>query len=72
MFQALGNTLPPLMSSLLRLALTLGPALWLAQAAGFRMLWIWYLSVATGLVQMGINLLLLRRELRVRLTPSAG
>ena len=46
------------------------PALLLARLPGFELRWIWYLSVAAILMQLAIILLLLRRELRLKLdTP---
>jgi len=73
MFQALGNTIPPLVTSVLRLALIGLPILWLAHQPGFSLRWIWYLSVASVTLQMILNLLLLHREFRLRLrfeTPA--
>ena len=61
-FQALGNSVPPLITSFLRILLVALPAFFLAGMAGFELRWIWYLSAAATLVQMTINLLLLRRE----------
>jgi putative MATE family efflux protein len=70
MFQALGNTLPALLASFSRLALVAVPTLLLARLPGFELRWIWFLSVAAILIQLGIILLLLRRELRLKLdTP---
>jgi putative MATE family efflux protein len=68
MFQALGNTLPPLGSSLLRVLIVAVPTYALARLPGFQLRWIWYLSVASTVVQMTSNLLLLRREFRRKLT----
>lgn len=67
MFQALGNTIPPLVTSVLRLVFIGLPILWLADQPGFSLRWIWYLSVASVTVQMILNLLLLHREFRLRL-----
>jgi putative MATE family efflux protein len=67
MFQALGNTLPPLGSSLLRLLVVAVPTYLLARLPGFQLRWIWYLSVLSSLAQMTSNLLLLRREFRRKL-----
>jgi len=61
-FQALGNSVPPLMTSLARIVLVAIPAVMLAGAAGFELRWIWYLSTAAILLQMALNLALLRRE----------
>lgn len=67
MFQAMGNTLPPLAASFARIVAVAVPAFALARLPGFELRWIWYLSVAAGTLQLVINLLLLRREFRRRL-----
>src|SRR5206468_6249773 len=67
MFQGLGNTLPPLLSSASRLVLFALPALLLSQKPGFDIKLVWYLSVGSQLLQACINLLLLRRELHKKL-----
>jgi putative MATE family efflux protein len=69
MFQALGNTIPSLVSSATRLLTFAIPAMWLSTRPGFQIRHIWYLSVATVAVQLVVSLLLLRREFRRRLTP---
>ena len=66
-FQALGNTFPPLGSSLTRLVLFAAPAMILAHKAGFEIRYVWYLSVASQIVQACVNLILLRSELRKKL-----
>ena len=66
-FQGIGNTLPPLFSSMTRLALFALPALLISRMPGFEIRYIWYLSVASIVLQMCANLLLLRHELRKRL-----
>lgn len=71
-FQGIGNTLPPLGSSSLRLLLFALPAYLLSRRPGFVMRHVWYLSVASVLVQLGLNLWLLRREFRRRLGPDAA
>jgi Na+-driven multidrug efflux pump len=63
MFQALGNTVPALISSATRVAIFAVPAVWLSSRAGFALHQLWLLSVATVIVQMGVSLLLLRRAL---------
>jgi len=71
MFQALGNTVPSLMSSASRIASFAIPAIWLSGRPGFELRHLWYLSVATVLLQMTLSLLLVRRELRKRLSGEA-
>ena len=67
-FQGIGNTWPPLFSSMTRLVLFALPAILVARTSGFEISHVWYLSVASQALQMCINLLLLRRELRKKLT----
>jgi hypothetical protein len=43
------------------------PAILLSRVSGFELRWIWYLSVAATILQLTMNLLLLRREFRLRL-----
>ena len=71
MFQALGNTLPPLATSFARIVLVGVPILILARRPDFELAWIWYLSVGTIWLHMMANLLLLRREFRRRLAFDA-
>lgn len=72
MFQALGNTMPSVISSATRIATFAIPAMWLSTRPGFQIRHIWMLSVATVLVQLIVSLLLLRREFRRRLNPPAA
>src|SRR5688572_23610882 len=67
MFQALGNTWPTILSSVVRLVLFIAPALWLSTRPGFELAQIWYVSVASMFVQAGFSYLLLRREFRLKL-----
>jgi putative MATE family efflux protein len=67
MFQAMGNTMPSLVTSALRILLVAIPAIVMSRMPGFQLHWIWYLSVGAVLVQLGVSLLLLRREFRKRL-----
>ena len=73
MFQALGNTLPSLLSSASRLFTFLGPALWLASRPTFQLKQLWYLSVVTVFLQMLTSWWLMRREFARKLSklPSA-
>jgi putative MATE family efflux protein len=68
MFQAMGNTVPSLVTSFTRMVIVAIPLLLLSRRPGFELRWVWYLSVASVLIQMCLNLLLLRREFRLRLT----
>ena len=75
-FQGLGNTVPPLLSTSSRLLLFALPALLLSQRVGFQIRQVWYLSVMSQVLQACFNLLLLRRELGRKLKfeelPIAG
>lgn len=62
MFQALGNTLPALVSSASRLVLFVLPALLLAGHSSFGIQQLWWLSVASVLLQSLFSLALLQRE----------
>lgn len=66
-FQGLGNTVPPLLSSLSRLILFGLPTIWLSQQPGFEIRMVWYLSVGSQIFQACLNLALLWRELRRKL-----
>jgi putative MATE family efflux protein len=66
-FQGIGNTLPPLFSSMTRLVLFALPAIYISRTPGFEIKHVWYLSVGSIILQMCVNLLLLRHELRKRL-----
>jgi putative MATE family efflux protein len=67
MFQALGNTIPSLATSSLRMLASVIPAIILARMAGFQLSWIWYTSAVAVVIQMMLNLALLRREFRLKL-----
>jgi Na+-driven multidrug efflux pump len=68
MFQALGNTIPPLVSSFVRTSLLVIPAYLMSRASGFVLHWIWYLSVGCVALHALLNVGLLRREYRRKLT----
>jgi len=68
MFQGLGNTKPVLLSSATRVFTYSLPAIWLSTRPGFRMEYVWYLSIAATTLQAVLSLWLLRREFRKRLT----
>jgi Na+-driven multidrug efflux pump len=71
MFQGLGNTKPALLSSAARLITYSLPLIWLSALPGFRIEYVWYLSIVTTTMQAGLSLLLLRLEFRKRLAPLA-
>jgi Na+-driven multidrug efflux pump len=68
MFQGMGNTLPSLGSSCLRLLIFAVPGYILAQQPGFSLRTLWYLSVASVLIQVTVALWLLHREFDRKLT----
>lgn len=70
MFQALGNTIPSLLSSASRLLTFALPALAIANRPGFQLRHLWYLSVATVFLQMLTSVLLLRREFEKKLRST--
>ncbi len=67
MFQAMGNTKPSLLTSLIRALVVSIPSLLLSRVAGFQLTWVWYLTVASVTLQMLLGLWLLKREFRLRL-----
>jgi putative MATE family efflux protein len=67
MFQAMGNTIPPLITSFGRSVIVGAAVVLIAQIAGFQLVWIWWTAVSVSWIQMGANLLLLRREFGRRL-----
>jgi len=67
MFQAMGNTLPALAASFMRIVIVAIPAFLLSRLPGFELRWIWYLSVGSTVLQMAGSLWLLRREFGLRL-----
>jgi putative MATE family efflux protein len=71
-FQGIGNTWPPLISSAMRLLTFILPAVIMSRIAGFDIKHVWYLSVATTLFQAGVNVLLLQREFQKKLVFRDG
>lgn len=67
MFQAMGNTLPSLATSFLRLMIGIVPAAVLSSRPEFALTWIWWLTVVSTTLQMALNLVLLQREFRLKL-----
>ncbi len=67
MFQAMGNTLPSLATSFLRLFVGIVPAVVLSRRPDFALTWIWWLTVLSTVLQMTLNLILLQREFRLKL-----
>ena len=71
-FQGLGNTMPPLISSATRLIIFWLPALVISSMPHFEIKYLWYLSVGSQTLQACFNLLLLRRELHKKLKFEEG
>ena len=73
MFQAMGNTVPALAASFVRILIVALPAVALSRLPGFELRWIWFLSVGAVALQMALSLWLLNREFGIRLTePPAA
>jgi Na+-driven multidrug efflux pump len=76
MFQAMGNTMPSLISSAARISLVALALAFLSRLPDFQLVWIWYVSVAATLVQLALSMLLLRhefgRKLGVQPAPAFG
>jgi putative MATE family efflux protein len=72
MFQALGNTVPSLVSSASRMVTFVLPALWMAHRPGIELRHFWYLSVASVALQALTSLLLLRMVMRQRVPASVS
>jgi Na+-driven multidrug efflux pump len=67
MFQAMGNTIPPLITSFGRVFLATVPVVMMSRMPGFELRWIWYLSAALMWVHLAASYVLLQREFRLRL-----
>ena len=72
MFQALGDTIPALVSSATRLLTYAGPALWLSTRPGFQIRQVWWLSVITVTLQAGLSVWMLRGLLARRSARAAA
>jgi putative MATE family efflux protein len=71
-FQGMGNTLPPLAASALRLLIFALPAYAISHQPGFQLRQVWYISVASVTVQLVANLWLLHREFGRKLPRAAA
>jgi putative MATE family efflux protein len=69
-FQGLGNTRPPFVSSAMRVLAFAIPVVLLSRTSQFRLDYVWYISAASIFLQALMNLLFLRREMQ-RATHSA-
>lgn len=64
LFQGLGNTIPSLISSTVRLMLFVGPALWMMDQDWFAYAHLWQLSVVTVMIQALVSLVLARTQVK--------
>jgi Na+-driven multidrug efflux pump len=71
MFQAMGNTLPSLISSATRLITYSVPLIWVSTQPWFQLKHVWFLSVATVVLQTVVSFVLLQKQLRTRLSLLA-
>jgi putative MATE family efflux protein len=69
-FQGLGNTLPAMLSSSLRLSVFVPLAVWISTQPAFHLDEVWWISVTTVWLQAGVSYLLMRRELKRRLVDG--
>jgi Na+-driven multidrug efflux pump len=72
LFQGLGNTLPPLGSSVMRIVIFAVPAYMLAQRPDFQMRTVWLISVASVFLQAIVSVTLLHLEFLKKLSLSGG
>jgi Na+-driven multidrug efflux pump len=67
LLQALGNTVPSLLSSASRIVTFMLPVAWLATQPGFSIVQVWYFSLGSVAVQALLSFLLVRWQLTKRL-----
>jgi putative MATE family efflux protein len=72
MFQAMGNTMPSVFTSLVRIIVVIIPMIVLQGRPGFELAMIWRLAVLSICVQLALALLLLRRQFGRRLRFGEG
>ena len=65
-FQGIGNTWPSLAASSLRALLFVVPVFAMSHQTGFALHWIWRVTVGALLLQLVVQQLLLKRELRIK------
>ena len=69
-FQGLGNTIPAMLSSAIRLAVFVPLAVWVAAQPAFHLDEVWWLSVSTVWLQAGVSYLLMRQQFKRRLVDG--
>ena len=62
MFQAMGNTVPSVISSGVRVVVFVVPAIYISRLPGFQLHWIWYVSVVSTTTHALFAVWLLKRE----------
>jgi Na+-driven multidrug efflux pump len=67
MFQGLGNTVPAMLSSAVRLGVFVPLAVWLSSQPDFHLDEVWWLSVATVCLQAAVSFVLLQHQFKRRL-----
>jgi putative MATE family efflux protein len=67
MFQAMGNTMPSLIASGTRMVILVIPVFSLSRLPTFDLHWVWWLSLTTAYLQLGLALWMLRGEFAKRL-----
>lgn len=70
MFQGLGNTIPAMLSSAVRLGVFVPLAVWLSSDPGFHLDEVWWLSVSTVCLQAVVSFVLLQQQFKRRLVDS--
>jgi putative MATE family efflux protein len=70
MFQGLGNTIPAMLSSAIRLGVFVPFAVWLSSQPAFRLDEVWWLSVATVWLQAAVSFVLLQHQFKRRLVDA--
>ncbi|MBL8271239.1 MAG: hypothetical protein JNL55_32865 [Steroidobacter sp.] len=71
LFQALGNTVPALLSSATRLVVYVVPLIWLTHQPNYQIEQVWYLSIAATAIQVIFSVTLLRKQMRLQLGSPA-
>jgi putative MATE family efflux protein len=69
-FQGLGNTIPAMLSSAVRIGVFVPVVVWFSTRPGFHLDQVWWWSVTTVWVQAGVSYLLLRQQFKRRLVEA--
>jgi putative MATE family efflux protein len=71
-FQALGNTVPALLSTASRITVYAVSLVWLTAQPDYKIEHVWYLSIGACVVQVVVSMALLRKQMRLRLGVPAS